>query len=212
MQIKPIETIFRGYRMRSRLEARWAKFFQEIGIKWEYEKEGYESNNIKYLPDFWLPEQNTFLEIKGEMPSGKEIKKICMFKRGLDNKKGKWNKFYVIIGNPYIHGIDDDYKKEYNFYYIQKDSLDKMEDYYFMKCLQCNRIIISHFYQGWGTDGHMYYCSWCDIADRNTRGVPDLVTFHKGDLLTFKYMPLCGGLMDAYKAARQARFEHGEGG
>lgn len=28
MSIKPIETVYKGYRFRSRLEARWAVFFQ----------------------------------------------------------------------------------------------------------------------------------------------------------------------------------------
>src|SRR5262245_3495425 len=35
--IQPIETIYRGYRFRSRLEARWAVFFQTLGVPWEYE-------------------------------------------------------------------------------------------------------------------------------------------------------------------------------
>ena len=42
MSIKPIETIYNGYRFRSRLEARWAVFFDKIGIKYQYEPEGYE--------------------------------------------------------------------------------------------------------------------------------------------------------------------------
>jgi hypothetical protein len=62
--IKPIETKYKGYRFRSRLEARWAVFFDAIGIKWEYEKEGYELDGIKYLPDFWLPEYCRWAEVK----------------------------------------------------------------------------------------------------------------------------------------------------
>lgn len=42
LNIKAIETSYKGYRFRSRLEARWAVFFDELGIKWEYEKEGYD--------------------------------------------------------------------------------------------------------------------------------------------------------------------------
>ena len=42
MEIKPIETVYNGYRFRSRLEARWAVFFDTLGIEYEYEKEGYE--------------------------------------------------------------------------------------------------------------------------------------------------------------------------
>ncbi len=72
--MKPIETIYNGYKFRSRLEARWAVFFDQLGIKYEYEKEGYVLNSgACYLPDFWLPEisirstvlgKGTWLEIK----------------------------------------------------------------------------------------------------------------------------------------------------
>lgn len=34
-RIKPIETKYKGYRFRSRLEARWAVFFDALGISWE---------------------------------------------------------------------------------------------------------------------------------------------------------------------------------
>ena len=53
--IKPIETIYNGYRFRSRLEARWAVFFDAMGIKYEYEPQGVEfADGTKYLPDFLL--------------------------------------------------------------------------------------------------------------------------------------------------------------
>ena len=54
MDIKPIETEYKGYRFRSRLEARWAVFFDACGFKWDYEPEGYEVGGVKYLPDFRL--------------------------------------------------------------------------------------------------------------------------------------------------------------
>ena len=50
--IKPIETVYRGYRFRSRLEARWAVFFEAAGLRWEYEPEGFETPAGWYLPDF----------------------------------------------------------------------------------------------------------------------------------------------------------------
>lgn len=37
--IKAIETVYNGYRFRSRLEARWAVFFDEMGVQYEYEAE-----------------------------------------------------------------------------------------------------------------------------------------------------------------------------
>lgn len=63
--IKAIETSYKGYRFRSRLEARWAVFFDALGIKWEYEKEGYDLGAYGYyLPDFYLPEAESFIEVK----------------------------------------------------------------------------------------------------------------------------------------------------
>ena len=55
--IKTIETVYNGYRFRSRLEARWAVFFDALGIKYEYEAEGYDLGEEGwYLPDFYFPE------------------------------------------------------------------------------------------------------------------------------------------------------------
>jgi len=70
--MRVIETSFDGYRFRSRLEARWAVFYKTLKITYEYEKEGYNLNGIYYLPDFWLPAQDCFVEIKGVEPSFEE--------------------------------------------------------------------------------------------------------------------------------------------
>ena len=42
--IKPIETQYNGFRFRSRLEARWAVFFDVIGLKYEYEVTNYKKS------------------------------------------------------------------------------------------------------------------------------------------------------------------------
>lgn len=78
MEIKAIETVYNGYRFRSRLEARWAVFFDSAGIKYEYEPEGFQTpDGTMYLPDFYLPELDTYCEVKGERPEAwEEIKKI----------------------------------------------------------------------------------------------------------------------------------------
>lgn len=62
--IKAIETSYNGYRFRSRLEARWAVFLDAIGIRYEYEQQGYHTAVGGYLPDFWLPEWECYVEIK----------------------------------------------------------------------------------------------------------------------------------------------------
>lgn len=90
-RIRAIETRYRGYRFRSRLEARWAVFFDAAGIEWSYEDEGWNllgsrkyvlthhidyqkfaKEPLLYLPDFYLPQQECWIEIKGTPPTSKE--------------------------------------------------------------------------------------------------------------------------------------------
>ena len=53
MTIKPIETLYRGHYFRSKAEARFAVFLDCLGVKWEYEPQGFDlGNGLKYLPDF----------------------------------------------------------------------------------------------------------------------------------------------------------------
>jgi len=62
---RAITTRYNGYAFRSRLEARWAKFFDHLGVKWDYEPEGFElGNGLRYLPDFWLPDWGMWVEVK----------------------------------------------------------------------------------------------------------------------------------------------------
>jgi hypothetical protein len=78
--MKAIETIYNGYKFRSRLEARWAVFFDTLGVPYEYEKEGYSITSwengkdveTRYLPDFWLPKQECWFEVKGDEKAIKE--------------------------------------------------------------------------------------------------------------------------------------------
>ena len=63
--IQPIETHYAGCRFRSRLEARWAVYFDCLGIAWEYESEGYAlDEETWYLPDYLLPELRAYGEVK----------------------------------------------------------------------------------------------------------------------------------------------------
>src|SRR5690349_21557465 len=73
--IKSKETYYKGYHFRSRTEARWAVFFDAMGIKYEYEKEDIVLRSGRYLPDFWLPEYRIFAEVKGESFTDSEMKK-----------------------------------------------------------------------------------------------------------------------------------------
>lgn len=64
MTIKAIRTTYKGIEFRSRTEARWAVFFDELGVRWDYEHEGYELESGWYVPDFWLPDHKIFFEVK----------------------------------------------------------------------------------------------------------------------------------------------------
>ena len=75
-EIKAIETHYKGYRFRSRLEARWAVFFDSVGVKYEYEKEGFDLGKAgKYLPDFYLPTIDAWFEVKPMYPTPIEVQK-----------------------------------------------------------------------------------------------------------------------------------------
>ena len=63
--MKIIETKYNGIIFRSRLEARWAVVFDAMSIPYHYEIEGFSGKNFSYLPDFWLPTKNVFVEVKG---------------------------------------------------------------------------------------------------------------------------------------------------
>lgn len=64
MEIQAIETRYKGYRFRSRTEARWAVFFDDMGYTWEYEPEGFVLASGWYLPDFYIKGVG-FAEVKG---------------------------------------------------------------------------------------------------------------------------------------------------
>jgi hypothetical protein len=93
--LRAIETVYKGYRFRSRLEARWAVFFDTLGIKYEYEAQGFDlGKSGYYLPDFWLPREEVWVEIKGTPPPVSDVHKmhsLCLGGRPV----------LCLIGQPY---------------------------------------------------------------------------------------------------------------
>jgi len=104
--IKAIETKYAGYKFRSRLEARWAVFFDQAGIKYEYEPEGFDFSDYpnidqylrpddrRYLPDFWLPTLNCYLEIK---PMLNPVDDVAIVKAYLLSQK---HEVLIVFGQP----------------------------------------------------------------------------------------------------------------
>lgn len=117
MTIKAIETRYKGYRFRSRLEARWAVFFDAFPLRWEYEPEGYDLGKAGfYLPDFYLPdlEGGMFVEVKPDDESLKDNEEKFLT---LTEKTGK--KLLLAVGVPaqreywVFDGGDELYKRYY---------------------------------------------------------------------------------------------------
>ena len=115
--LKAINTEYKGYRFRSRLEARWAVFFDACGVEWEYEPEGYDlGDGIYYLPDFLLHDVagraggDLYVEVKGNM-SDADAEKINRFiSIGAAEAKdyGKIQTAIFVVGKiPEGNSIDD---------------------------------------------------------------------------------------------------------
>lgn len=114
MMVKAIETQYKGYRFRSRLEARWAVFFDAMGIEFQYEPEGFDlGDGILYLPDFWLPKDGLWIEIKPIAPNRAEIEKTDKLWRYFNNYMCEcaycvWSrKFELEITDPYTSEADE---------------------------------------------------------------------------------------------------------
>ena len=87
--IQTIPTKYKGIEFRSRLEARWAVFWNTLAIKYFYEYEEFQLSSGQYLPDFWLPEiedyyapdleddwrevQGVWIELKGRELTSTEL-------------------------------------------------------------------------------------------------------------------------------------------
>ena len=79
--MKAINTMYNGYRFRSRLEARWAVFFDAARIEYEYEPEGFKlEDGTRYLPDFYLPEYGWYAEVKAPRDGIEtDLQRACKF-------------------------------------------------------------------------------------------------------------------------------------
>lgn len=193
--IKPIETIYNGYRFRSRLEARWAVFFDALGIEYEYEPEGFDlGNGLYYLPDFLLHNivpryaqgdelKNVYVEVKGN-PNAKDAKKIATF-----------SKSYPIWVVGELPDPDD---------YINACERQRRE--------YCNKVCNKEY-------DFPHKCVFCPYDHGTIDGDScfefslgydyDTLSFHGADS-NYGYGTHYLEIESALRKARQARFEHGE--
>lgn len=71
MRDRAPQTIFRhrGYQMRSHSETCWASVMDVLGVTWLYEPKTIDTRHGWYLPDFYLPFAQMFIEVKGPQPT-----------------------------------------------------------------------------------------------------------------------------------------------
>lgn len=98
-KLKSIQTFYKGHKFRSRLEARYAIFFDEIGWEWLYEFEGFHLKSGNYLPDFFLPKMDMFAEVKPKELNELEMKKCLELSNG-EYTDGKKHKVILLEGSP----------------------------------------------------------------------------------------------------------------
>lgn len=203
--MKAIETNYNGYRFRSRLEARWAVFFDKAGIKYKYETEGFKtSNGLYYLPDFYLPDLKVFVEVKGEF-SDTDWNKIYAFQEDLSKD---YRGILILRDIPNVnnrHTLWDAFENvgTAGFRFLFPNEGED-EPYLFCVCPRCGKVGLEFDGRGWRVDD----CSPV-IETGEKLYYPDAVSIgHEDKGYSFDHPKL----IEAYKKALSARFEHGEHG
>lgn len=224
MEIKPIETVYNGYRFRSRLEARWAVFFDTGHIKYEYEPEGFSlQDGTKYLPDFYLPSFDTYVEVKADRPTA------------LDELKKAENAVYwgspvkrVLILSNIPNGYDGGLWHFPVFYWDGKADCTWVGWWYFFETLaddnslpyQCvleGQMSGSNYNLPFGIYGDGYW-KYVFVPGKGSKRIePKLSAVSDAVLRKEIGLPAPSQndvynelVFDALNTARQARFEHGE--
>jgi hypothetical protein len=105
-----VETHYNGIKFRSRLEARWAVYFDCLGIKYDYEPEKFQIGDRRYIPDFFLhgvgydyPDRTfkgAFFEVKGPLPTYEEVE------LGLELHRITRNRVFLFSGSGFSTGIE----------------------------------------------------------------------------------------------------------
>lgn len=133
--MQAIQTYHNGYHFRSRLEARWAVYFETMDFEYLYEHEGFDLDNAGYyLPDFYLPHVGMWAEVKPEPFNKTELAKLealaaftekpALMLIGVPDRKPykalhaySHNGEIRVVADEYIlSNYHDYYKNEYRFY------------------------------------------------------------------------------------------------
>lgn len=144
-----LETFYKGIKMRSRLETKFAFFLDALKINWEYEPKTFLlSNGIMYKPDFYLPELKQWIEVKGDIQEhNKDISKQFV----KDNKTT-----LILISSEkclWYSYMDGNYNDE-----AYKDGfVEETEGIYLINCSSCKKISFCDYYGSFHCRNCHYY-------------------------------------------------------
>jgi len=211
-KIRAIPTEYNRYKFRSRLEARWAFFFDSLRINYEYEPEGYYlSDGRKYLPDFRVTNcdgSQIYYEVKRKNSMG-DGKLECLIKdlqKGLEYDPITGN----VVGN-YIFGE-----------VLSGDPIDVLLGGEYGICPRCLRISkeidseLARMYKYGISPTIDIYCFNCDVymsEDSEEHPFGYNYYFHKGNInldTSHDVFLFYKTITDCANAARKVRFEYGE--
>lgn len=204
--IKAIETHWKGYRFRSRLEARWAVFFETLGVDWQYEPEGFKTSEGPYLPDFFLPNvrKGLWVEIK---PNVKDNAEETAERKLLDVVTHTGCDGTILKGDPWENAGEDLYLRPGVPDWSGSAIFGLMDDggagvydcpYCFCTCPNCGKV-------GFEFDGRGARICWDECGDGAR-----IDDFDYGTHPDKVYSANHPRILRAASAARAARFEHGE--
>lgn len=92
---------------RSNWEVELAELLTELGIRWEYEPRRFHfwAERESYLPDFYLPEFNVWIEVKGYMDK-RSLRRIKLFRKYYGKEFGfllyEKEERELVMKNPYV--------------------------------------------------------------------------------------------------------------
>jgi hypothetical protein len=106
LSIPAKETTYAGRKFRSRTEARWAMFWDQLGIDWDWEPQGFTTADGRpYLPDFVVFPAlgRLWVEVKGSWESDPDgIAKFRTFAAERPQPSG--SRAALLVGNPTLDG------------------------------------------------------------------------------------------------------------
>lgn len=215
LSIKPIQTRYNNYRFRSRLEARWAYFFDLLKLNWVYEPEGFVlPGGAHYLPDFLVVSPQgikQWYEIKPEHITSDE--KFDLFEKALADEYSR------------ACEVDEVNQKPFHAALLSGDPLEWYERQTSRLgtggvCPRCGALH-NEFDYGDPNVTPIDVCVGCWPCDMTTPfgyghepepGVFAPTEPYKGFLIVTRkdWVKTRNTILEAARKARSARFEHGE--